>query len=172
MQIGGEGLAAVAGELDPNEHPFTRHLMRDRLPAGVAAPLDQDGVDSLAGDAVAAVLRKGRDEVEAGDEAADPSEITLALVSPRACRSALGPAVTRVTSLTAKSSPSIAAGISASHSARRAATTAVEWLTIFAVVGALYNLREWSGKGRRYRNQRRRVANELLRVDLRRSFSF
>jgi hypothetical protein len=55
---------------------------------------------------------------------------------------------------------------------RRAATTVVERVTIFAVVGAIYNMREWRGKGRRYRTQRRRVANELLRADFRRSGRF
>jgi hypothetical protein len=97
----------------------------------------------------------------------------LVLISPQARRSVLEPVVTRVTALTAQSAPGNASAVSASsRSARRVMTTAVEWLTIFAVVGALYNLREWRGKGRRYRNQRRRVANALLRADLRRSGRF
>jgi hypothetical protein len=92
----------------------------------------------------------------------------MALVSPRARRNALRPAVTRVAAWTAQSTPATGSGESATRAVRRAATTVVEWLMIFAVVGALYNLREWSGKGRRYRNQRRRVANELLRTNFRR----
>jgi len=93
----------------------------------------------------------------------------LVLVSPWARRHTIGPVLTRVAASTAQSSLSSASGASASRSARRVVTTAVEWLAIFAIGGALYNLREWRGKGRRYRNQRRRVANELLRADFRRS---
>lgn len=78
----------------------------------------------------------------------------------------------RVAARTAQSSLGTTSGASAPRSALRAVTTAVEWLTIFAIGGALYNLREWRGKGRRYRDQRRRVANELLRADFRRSSRF
>jgi hypothetical protein len=96
----------------------------------------------------------------------------VVLVSPGARWHAIGPLLTRVAARTAQSSPGTASGASVSRSARRVVTTAVEWLTIFAIGGAPYNFREWRGKGRRYRNQRRRVANELLRADFRRSSRF
>jgi hypothetical protein len=44
---------------------------------------------------------------------------------------------------------------------------AFAWTGCVLVLLALYHLREWRGKGRRYRNQRRRAANELLRADFR-----
>jgi hypothetical protein len=47
-----------------------------------------------------------------------------------------------------------------------------EWMAIIAVGAAWYQLREWRGKSRRYRNQRLRAANELLRGDFRRHDRF
>jgi hypothetical protein len=46
---------------------------------------------------------------------------------------------------------------------------AIGWAAFVAGCVALYHLREWLGKGRRFRNQRRRAANELLRADFRRT---
>jgi hypothetical protein len=47
--------------------------------------------------------------------------------------------------------------------------TVAEWTMLVGSALAWYHLREWRGKGRRYRNQRRRAANELLRADFRRA---
>jgi hypothetical protein len=44
---------------------------------------------------------------------------------------------------------------------------AFAWTGCVLALLALYHLREWLGKGKRYRNQRRRAANELLRADFR-----
>jgi hypothetical protein len=43
------------------------------------------------------------------------------------------------------------------------------WIALVAFVVALYHLWQWRGKGRRYRNQKHRAANELLRADFRRT---
>lgn len=50
--------------------------------------------------------------------------------------------------------------------------SAAEWLCLVAGGLGWYHLREWRGKGRRYRNQRQRAANELLRADFRRARKF
>jgi hypothetical protein len=51
-------------------------------------------------------------------------------------------------------------------------TSITEWTMLVAGALAWYHLREWRGKGRRYRNQRRRAANELLRADFQRCGHF
>lgn len=45
----------------------------------------------------------------------------------------------------------------------------VSWVALIALLFGLYQLWQWRGKGRRYRNQRHRAANELLRADFRRT---
>ena len=49
--------------------------------------------------------------------------------------------------------------------ATQGSTSITEWTMLVAGALAWYHLHEWRGKGRRYRNQRRRAANELLRAD-------
>jgi hypothetical protein len=50
-------------------------------------------------------------------------------------------------------------------------STITEWAMLVGGALAWYHLRQWRGKGRRYRNQRQRAANELLRADFRRERS-
>jgi hypothetical protein len=68
-----------------------------------------------------------------------------------------------------RSDVGIAAWVAHRVPATAAMVTISEWVMLIAGGLAWYHLREWRGKARRYRNQRHRAANQLLRADFRRS---